>query len=201
MYVLSALPNKIDPFLDTTLFEHTPLTSEFDALDFTGEWLEWGFLRSFAAKNALTSGAKLTKRKHVLTPPLAAPPPSSQSHTPSYVSLNSLNGTSMPPGPCLCASSVHPPPLIVRPRHLQRQSHRSYQSCTNVYVPDSPRHGSTCSKAMWGRVSGHTRMIGLACWTRHVSHGNHERSTLTLQPPRAQAQGPSAHGVCCPQRW
>ncbi|KAF8500739.1 hypothetical protein JB92DRAFT_3146176, partial [Gautieria morchelliformis] len=64
MYVLSALPNKIDPLLDTTLFEHTPLASEFDALEFAGEWPEWGILRSFVAKNALAGGAKLTKRKH-----------------------------------------------------------------------------------------------------------------------------------------
>lgn len=88
VFIIRIAERKMDPLLDAALLDHSPLSSEFDSLHFEGEW---SFLRSFAS-----SGAKLTKRKHDSTQPVAHVASSSTSVNGVPTSPHS---TSRPPSP------------------------------------------------------------------------------------------------------
>ncbi|GJJ09439.1 hypothetical protein Clacol_003661 [Clathrus columnatus] len=64
VFIIRIAERKVDTLLDGCFLDHTPLSSEFDNIQFEKEW---SFLRSFAASNT-----KLTKKRDTLGSPILA---------------------------------------------------------------------------------------------------------------------------------
>ena len=90
MFVIRFAERRIDQLLDAALLDYSPLSSEFDAIQFEGEW---SFLRSFGGKKKAAANGS---GSNAGTPRGIPPPPMSPTHS------------SRPPSPPNTAPPVSP---------------------------------------------------------------------------------------------
>ena len=91
MFVIRFAERRIDQLLDAALLDYSPLSSEFDTIQFEGEW---SFLRSFGGGkkkgNGTTPAATPTRGNGAMSPTQTRPP--SPPYQPSTSPPNSRGG-------------------------------------------------------------------------------------------------------------
>ncbi|KAI0830583.1 DIL domain-containing protein [Trametes gibbosa] len=88
VFIIRFAERRIDGLLDAALLDYSPLSSEFDAIQFESEW---SFLRSFAGKkkaNGSASNANTVRGAPPMSPTQASRPPSPPYPPPSASSPN-----------------------------------------------------------------------------------------------------------------
>ncbi|KAH9944153.1 uncharacterized protein BXZ73DRAFT_87111 [Epithele typhae] len=87
VFVIRFAERRIDQLLDAALLDYSPLSSEFDAIQFEGEW---SFLKSFGGgkkkANGAPSNASTVRGSTPMSPTQASRPPSPSAHPPTSTS-------------------------------------------------------------------------------------------------------------------